>query len=320
MAINVNRLSRLSREKTTGNILIIVAALLSTAFLYSLITTKMDTLTDRILIFVLVGIFFVFGYIINLRQPFFTEVSKYVEELNNRRINIAQILVSADMIDSFQLLSEVETVLTQVEVFQSTISEHYQESKSEILINAHPFQSEEVQSLLQLIILAAEEALTEIDKKRSYIIMLAKTRNHLLNTINRKLTRPKNEVEFDYLFYKLKKDLPEVYVDTQLLHEIVIHALTNGEIHGKLKKDNFGEELLVIGKEQLNISQTAYMWGNSSTTIEYCVICRQSIVTYEDEISCPKCQNTFHRTHLLEWLKVFNQCPMCQEKISPLPE
>ncbi|MHA1941683.1 MAG: RING finger domain-containing protein [Candidatus Hodarchaeales archaeon] len=62
------------------------------------------------------------------------------------------------------------------------------------------------------------------------------------------------------------------------------------------------------------------MWGNSSTTIEYCVICRQSIVTYEDEISCPKCQNTFHRSHLLEWLKVFNQCPMCQEKISPLPE
>ena len=322
MATNVSRLSRLSREKTTGNIIIFIGTILILAFLYSMLSTRMNTVTDNLIIFVLIGISLLFGHIINrnLRQPFFMEVSKYIEELNNRRLNIAQLLVSTDMIESFQMLSEVETVLTQIEVFQSTISEHLKESKSEKSINTHPFQSEEVQNLLQLLIHAAKEALEEIDKKKSYIMMLAKTRSHLFKTINRRLSRPKYEIEIDYLFYKLKKDLPEIYVDSQLLHELITHALVNGEIQGKLKKDNFGEEMLVFGNEQLNLRQTAYTWGSDRTTTEYCVICRQSIVSHEEKASCPKCRNPFHRAHLLEWLKVFNQCPMCHEKISPLPE
>lgn len=317
MNVNINKLSRLSREKTVANILLFITAGLGSIFLLTLILEGLSTLTDQLVIISIVVLSFIFGHLVNknFRQPFFIEVSRYIEDLNDRRLNIQQILVSIDMIDSFQLLNNVETVLNQIQDYHTLISGCLQQSKHEIALSNHPFQSPKVQRLHRIIITSTDEALLEIDKKRQNILILAKTRRNIFKTINKRVTRPQNEVEIEYLFFRLKKNLPDLLVDLSLVEEIVNHALDHGELQGKIKQDELGERYVVVGS-QINLHPNSSLWGNNTERHDYCVICRRSVDNSVPKVTCPSCLNVFHRTHLLEWLKVFNQCPMCHERMN----
>jgi hypothetical protein len=321
MTTNVSKLSRLSREKKTGNIILILATAFGLIFLYSIVNSGMSTFTDQLVIIGIIVFSITFGHIINqsLRQPFFTEISRYRGELNNRRLDIQQILVSVDMIEPLQLLRNVEKVLKQIKEYTDSVSDFLNQSKYEKNLSSHPFQSSGVQQLLQIVIDTAEEALLEISKKRQNLVLLAKTRNHLFNNINRRITRPENEVEIEYLFYRIQKDHPELMVDSSLILRVLKHAFDNGELYGTLKRDEMGEKVIVIGDMQASLNQERYSWGNNLETQDFCVICRQPVASHEHKVTCPECRNVFHRTHLLEWLKVFNQCPMCQQKIRMVP-
>ncbi len=317
MTTSVSKLTRLSREKKTGNIILFLAIIFGLIFLYNILDSDLNTLNDQVIIAGIIIFSLVFGHVINksLRQPFFTEVSRYRGELNDRRLDIQQIVVSVDMIRPLQLLSNVKKVLKEIQGYVNAVSSFLEQSLSEKNLSAHPFQSSEVQQLLQIVIDSAEEAILEIDKKHQNLILLAKTRNHLFNSLNQRVTRPQNEVEIDYLYYRIHKDLPELMVDSSLVLDVLKHALDNGELYGTLKRDESGELIIVIGEVPIRSNQENYSWGNISETQDFCVICRQSVTSQEQKVTCPECRNVFHRTHLLEWLKVFNQCPMCQQRI-----
>ena len=321
MTTNVSKLSRLSREKTTGNIILFLATISGLIFLFMFFNTGMSTFNDQLIIVIIIILSVIFGHIINqsLRQPFFTEVSRYLGELNDRRLDIQQIFVSVDMTEPLQLLVNVDKVLRQVQGYNETISDFLVQSKRERYLSAHPFQSSEVQQLLQVVIDSAEDVLLEIDKKHQNLILLAKTRNHLFSSINQRISRPQNEVELGYLFYCIQKDLPELMVDSSLVQRVIKHALDNGELHGTLKRDDTGENIIIVGDVQVHHDSDIYSWGSITETQDYCVICRQSVGSREEKVTCPECRNVFHRAHLLEWLKVFNQCPMCQQRIKMHP-
>ncbi len=321
MTTNLSKLSRLSREKKTGNIILVLSSVFGLIFLYSIIDSGMSTFTDQIVILGIIIFSFAFGHLINqsLRQPFFTEVSRYRGELNDRRLDIQQLLVSVDMIEPLQLLTNVEKVLKQITEYTNSVSNFLNQSTYERNLSRHPFQSSEVQQLLQIVIDSAEDALLEIDKKHQNLVLLAKTRNHLFNSLNHRITRPRNEIEIDYLFYRVQKDHPELMVDSSLILQVLKHALDSGELHGTLKRGEMGEEVILIGDMQVSLNQERYSWGSNLETQDFCVICRQSVTSHEQKVTCPECRNVFHRTHLLEWLKVFNQCPMCQQRIKMSP-
>ena len=50
---------------------------------------------------------------------------------------------------------------------------------------------------------------------------------------------------------------------------------------------------------------------------EVCMLCRKKIKAGEVYLKCPYCQNIFHRTHLLEWIKVKATCPVCKHELKP---
>ncbi len=315
MTTSVNKFSRLSREKTAGNFILISATLVS---IILFVRTGIATVNGQ-LIFLAIAVLIIGLSVIvhkNLRKPFFSEVSRYVSSLHDQRIDIQQIFVSIDLFESFQLLSNVEIVLSQIQGYYDTLSDLLKQMNREITLRKHPFQSSEVQQLLRINIESAEETLLAMDKKQHNIILLARTRSQLFHTINDRISRPKNEIELDYLNYRAQKDQPELLIDTALISDILNHALENGELHGKLKKDRQREEILVMGESKIRIGDSTISWqGTTNTATEYCVICRQSIQSSEEKVSCPECHNAFHRTHILEWLKVFNQCPMCHHRI-----
>ncbi|MHA1976942.1 MAG: RING finger protein [Candidatus Hodarchaeales archaeon] len=321
MTTSVSKLTRLSREKRTGNIILFLAIGMGLIFLYNIVNSDMSTFNDQFIILGIIVLSMAFGHVINksLRQPFFTEVSRYRGELNDRRLDIQQILVSVDMIESLQLLINVDKELHQIQGYNETVSEFLGQSKRETNLSVHPFQSTEIQSLLKIVIDSAEDALLEIDKKRQNLVLLARTRNHLFSSINQRISRPQNEVEIGYLFYRVQKDLPELMVDSSLVLQVLKHALDNGELHGTLKRDETGEKIIVVGDLQVRVDRDSLSWGSNIETQDFCVICRQSVSSHEQKVTCPECRNVFHRGHLLEWLKVFNQCPMCQQRIKMHP-
>ncbi len=314
MKSNVNRFTRLSREKTTGNVILISAVFVGVLLF---IRTGFITAKDQLMFFAVSASIIALSVFVHksLRKPFFSEVSRYISSLHDQRIDIQQIFVSIDLIESFQLLSNVETVISQIQGYYDTVSDLLKQANREIALRKHPFQSSEVQKLLRININSAQEVLLAIEKKQHNIILLARTRSQIFQTINNRITRPQNEIELDYLNYRAQKDQPELLIDSTLISDILHHALENGELVGRVKKDRLGEEILVMRESKVQISDSLISWQDTNTTTEYCVICRQSIQSSGEKVICPECNNAFHRTHLLEWLKVFNQCPMCHHKI-----
>jgi hypothetical protein len=314
MTASASKFSRLSREKTTGNF-ILISAVLASILLF--IRTGVTTETNQLILLVITASIILLTVLVHkhLRKPFFSEVSRYISSLHDQRMDIQQIFVSIDLIESFQILGNVESTISQIQGHYDTISDLLKQANREIALRKHPFQSSEVQKLLSININSAKETLLAIEKKQHNIMILARTRSQIFHTINNRMSRPQNEIELDYLNYRTQKDQPELLVDTGLISEILHHALENGELLGKVKKDRQGEEILVMGESKIHIGDNSISWPDTNIATEYCVICRKSIQSSGDKVACPECNNTFHRTHLLEWLKVFNQCPMCNHKI-----
>lgn len=94
--------------------------------------------------------------------------------------------------------------------------------------------------------------------------------------------------------------------------------MSQGEIVGRLERNGVGEFVLAVESFCQGETINDFTWDEFEQFKKHCVICRYPIRSDTDNVACPVCKNTFHRNHLLEWLKVFNQCPMCQQQLTLL--
>jgi hypothetical protein len=257
-----------------------------------------------------------------LRQPFFLEYSRYFNELGERRLKIQKTAVLVDLIEPLQTLSTVKTVLIQLDELHSEMKNLAQVTSSELSLKSSTVRTTQIKNALQSILKFSESAIEQIEKKRENMIYLTKIRKIIFDSVVQRLFRPKNKIETDFLRYKVEKLLKDKQqaVEDGLIQQIVNHALDQGEIIGRLEQDINGEKLLSVeklvgGNEKLfNVNNRI-----SSKQLEVqCVICRHKIRRSESTADCSNCGNSFHRTHLLEWLKVFGHCPICHQRISLL--
>lgn len=316
MTTTVVKLSRLSRNKNIGNILLIITLTLLVSFSFSIfrLTTSTDT------IFTLTGVVFciISFYILNkyLRSPYFTAFSKYLGELHDRHFETQQATIKLELIEPFQTLREFNHALNQVDELHQEVKQILDQTIEEISIKSSPTRSPQVQKELKLIKKFAFESLTEMEKKRENIIFLAKTRKILFEAITKQIKRPRNEIETDYLQFKLQKHIKDRLIDDYLVDQIINHALDRGEIHGSLERNEDGEMILTLNRSITYEVINNLIQDKRENPKEYCVICRHAIKPAEIRVICPTCENSFHKVHLLEWLKVFNQCPMCRSRIT----
>ncbi|MFX0050221.1 MAG: RING finger protein [Candidatus Hodarchaeota archaeon] len=318
MSTNAAKLLRLSRNKNTGNIIILISLCIGFISTLNIYNSSLSITYDKIFLFG-AGVFaLLFSYLINkhLRKPFFIAFTDYLGELSDRRLDTQQIAVKIDLIEPLQTISGLRLILSQVDKLQGEIKKILNQTSHEISIKASPIRSTRVQKELRLIERLAIESLEEVEKKRENILFLAKTRKFILDTINKHISRPRNEIETEYLLFRLRKHLKNQIVDDILLQRIISHALNGGEIKGRLERDEDGEIILLVDNSLGNVNIRTLSWDEPDRLEEYCVICRHTIQESEVRIICPFCQNVFHRGHLLEWLKVFNQCPMCHNRIT----
>ncbi len=321
MTTRVTNLSRLSRNKTTGNFIISLVILLNSVLLLIGFSSGFSSISNSI--FVICGIFFCFLslYIVNkqLRKPFFLEYSRYFDELGERRIKIQKTAILVDLIEPLQTLYAVKTSLIQLDELYTEMKNVANVTSSELSLNFSTIRTQQIQHTLQALMKFCESTIDQIAKKRENMIYLAKIRKIIFDSIAKRLSRPKNKIETDYLRYKVEELLKNKHQDIEdcLVQQILTHALDQGEIIGRLEQDNNGEKLLSIVKlagkkeEVLNVNN----WTNFKQLKVQCIICRHNIHHSEPNAKCSHCGNSFHRTHLLEWLKVFGHCPICHQRI-----
>ncbi len=316
MTITVVKLSRLSRNKNIGNILLVITLTLLISFSFTIF--RITTSTD--IIFTLIGVVFciISFYSLNkyLRSPYFTAFSKYLRELHDRHFETQQATIKLELIEPFQTLQEFKHALNQVDELHQEVKQILDQTIQEISINSSPTRSPQVQKELTLIKKFATESLTEIKKKRENIVFLAKIRKILFETITKQIKRPRKEIEPDYLQFKLQKYIKDRLIDDYLVSQIINHAIERGEIQGKLERNEDGEMILTVDSYvNYEITRDISQYKTESLE-EYCVICRHAIRPSDVRAICPMCENSFHKVHLLEWLKVFNQCPICRSRIT----
>ncbi|MFW9777259.1 MAG: RING finger protein [Candidatus Heimdallarchaeota archaeon] len=323
MATSVTRLPRLSRMKTTGNFLIFLAL----GFYIVLLATSFDpTIPNENNEFILLSIGFIclaFAFVTDriLRRPFFHTISGYFSELHDRRLDTQQIALQIDQIGSLQPLGTLNSTLKEIDALHSEISDIHQKTTEEIKSSKNLIKKQDIHEELDLLLGMARDSMREIEKKRENLLFLARTRKIMLDTVRKHLSKPKNEIEADYLLFKTRKAISDHDIDEVLLTRILESVLDGGEIQGQVRISEGGEQVLTVdrlGHEFANTDSIRLTWTfeeeNQSET-QFCVICRAVILVEEASTSCPMCLNQFHRAHLLEWLKVFNQCPMCHERL-----
>ncbi|MFX0014167.1 MAG: RING finger protein [Promethearchaeota archaeon] len=318
MATSVTKLSRLSRNKTSGNVIIFVLTCIGGILFVGAIGAGVSSNTDKFAFLGGFGVSVLISYFVNkkMRQPFFIETSRYLEELVNRRFDVQQAAVRAIMIEPLQTIFTLKAALKEVDDLNSEMEGIYSLTSEEISMNSSPIHNSRIQRELKEIIKSLDEAKKEIRKKRANIIFLAEIRQRILTTINIQLSRPRNEIEYDYLFFKVQKHIQDQIVDDYLFQQIIDHILSQGEVGGSLDHNKRGSLILTVERPYKGSVVEGISWENSQKYDKHCVICRYIIEPDEDIVECPSCQNSFHRNHLLEWLKVFNQCPMCHQRLT----
>lgn len=318
MAINVTKLYKLSRNKTTGNVIILLMLIIGGSSLLYVIGIGLHSNADKITF--LGGLFLsiLCYYIVDkkLRRPFFLEISSYLEELINRRIDVQQAIDQIGLIETLQSITNSKAVLTQIDDLNIKMKEISQLISTEISINSPPLRVSRIQRELREIDKLVGHFLKEIAKKRKNIVFFTQVRQIILNAINTQLIRPRNEIESDYLFYKVRKSIQENIVDDHFLQRILDHILARGEIRGRLERNEIDGMILAVEGYYNGEVISDFAWQESEQPENQCVICRYPIGADTDIVTCPFCQNAFHQNHLLEWLKVFNQCPICQRRLT----
>ncbi|MHA1215254.1 MAG: hypothetical protein ACTSR2_02760 [Candidatus Hodarchaeales archaeon] len=326
MSTSVSKLLRLSRSKTTGNVIISLSLLLGMAILLNGLFYGISSTDDTVIIIGGGILSLMFSFIINrhMRKPFFKEFSKYIEELKFRSFTIQQVSVQAELIEPLQTLKEYDKVIRQLDEFRKKISDIAKLTSEEASINSAPTRDPNVRREFQVILRTAALSLEEIDSKKKNMVFLAETRQLLLNTVVKYINRPRNEIETDYLLFKIQKGLKGYPLDESVFNRILTHILNTGEIEGNLKRTRDGEKVITITRVQESFDPTATVsWDLSSIEsqgTDQCVICRHIIRDSEEKIACDVCHNVFHRNHLLEWLKVFGDCPICHNRMTVFSE
>lgn len=133
------------------------------------------------------------------------------------------------------------------------------------------------------------------------------------NTRKEPKTITKIEVpeEFELKYKTLQKDYESLKENINAKMEEI------GELQEQLdhEKELFNE----LNNENKRLElEKKILEKNRSTGQFVCMICKSPSKTVEEIIECPYCQTSFHKDHLLEWIKIKSSCPFCGEKLDKL--
>lgn len=55
--------------------------------------------------------------------------------------------------------------------------------------------------------------------------------------------------------------------------------------------------------------------STSFTKGDFCMVCKLTFNRKDEILQCPVCESFYHKEHLLEWIRVHSNCPVCSQKL-----
>ena len=115
---------------------------------------------------------------------------------------------------------------------------------------------------------------------------------------------------------------------SSLAERDVFRIITQLAAHGYYKgiiTANYFEKLgsLVLPSRKMhclscgNLIKSAYEpCSNCNEIPQRCTICQGLIKHGDNVLECPQCSNVAHNEHMLQWLKIKEECPICKSKVT----
>lgn len=55
--------------------------------------------------------------------------------------------------------------------------------------------------------------------------------------------------------------------------------------------------------------------STSNTKDDFCMVCKLVFKRKDEILQCPVCESFYHREHLLDWIRVHKNCPVCNQQL-----
>ncbi|MHA1866943.1 MAG: hypothetical protein ACTSVB_05285 [Candidatus Heimdallarchaeaceae archaeon] len=108
------------------------------------------------------------------------------------------------------------------------------------------------------------------------------------------------------------------------IFKIICQLLAHGYYKGTISEKVFikkGKLILPAGKLKCyycghTIEDSHLPCPNCSKSQPLCIICNGLIKKGQDLLECPNCENVGHKEHMLKWISIKEECPICKTQIS----
>ncbi len=140
--------------------------------------------------------------------------------------------------------------------------------------------------------------------------------NYYLNIVN-EIEKRGNKIKIKHISDTLGITRSTVF---KIICQLLAFGYYKGEISLRVfKKD--GDLILPAKKHKClfcghPLEQLGVMCPNCSKQPPICTVCNGIIKKNQKVYKCPNCDNLSHKGHLLQWLQIKEECPVCKQKIN----
>ena len=85
-----------------------------------------------------------------------------------------------------------------------------------------------------------------------------------------------------------------------------------------LYKERIESALNTALKKQKDITPNEILTAKEITSFtkeDFCMVCKIGLKKSDIVVQCPICESFYHKEHLLEWVRVKSNCPVCSQKL-----
>ena len=83
-------------------------------------------------------------------------------------------------------------------------------------------------------------------------------------------------------------------------------------------KERVQEALNIALGKQKEVTPNEIVTAIESTSFakdDFCMVCKLSFKNMDKILQCPVCESLYHKEHLLDWIRIHKNCPVCTQKL-----
>ncbi len=83
-------------------------------------------------------------------------------------------------------------------------------------------------------------------------------------------------------------------------------------------KERVQEALIIALGKKKEITPNEIVSAIEATSFnkdDFCMVCKLTFKNKDEILQCPVCESVYHKEHLLAWIRIHKNCPVCTQKL-----